>query len=189
MVSDPGYRLVKMAHEAGIAVSPIAGPSAVVAAVSIAGLPSDRFCFEGFLPAKKKARGDALAELAQERRTMVFYESVHRVADTVRDLVLAFGADRRAFLARELTKMHEQCVHATLSQLVDQIDDGTITLKGEFVLVVAGSDSEINSSLDIDRLLLELADQMPAKDVAKIIARATGEKRNDLYQRLLELTR
>jgi len=189
LVSDPGYRLLKLAHEAGIAVSPVAGPSAVVAAISVAGLPSDRFCFEGFLPAKKKARGDALAALAQEPRTMVFYESVHRVADTVHDLASAFGGERCVFLARELTKMHEQCVSATLGQLAEQIDDGTITMKGEFVLVVAGSTDVGTSSLDVDRLLLELADKMPAKDVAKITARVTGERRNVLYQRLLDLTK
>ena len=189
LVSDPGYRLLKLAHEAGIAVSPVAGPSAVVAAISVAGLPSDRFCFEGFLPAKKKARGDALAALAQEPRTMVFYESVHRVADTVHDLASAFGGERCVFLARELTKMHEQCVSATLGQLAEQIDDGTITMKGEFVLVVAGSTDVGTSSLDVDRLLLELADKMPAKDVAKIAARVTGERRNVLYQRLLDLTK
>jgi 16S rRNA (cytidine1402-2'-O)-methyltransferase len=91
LVSDPGYRLVKATHEAGIAVSPIAGASAVVAAISAAGLPSNRFCFEGFLPAKKKARGDALAELVNEPRTMIFYESVHRITDTLGDLVTAFG--------------------------------------------------------------------------------------------------
>lgn len=189
LVSDPGYRLVKAAHEAGIAVSPIAGASAVAAAISIAGLPSNRFCFEGFLPAKKKARGDALAELADERRTMIFYESVHRVTDTLGDLVTAFGASRSAFLGRELTKMHEQCVRGTLSELAEQVDDGTITLKGEFVLVVGGSAGSDASSLDVDRLLLELVGKLPAKDVAKIVSRATGEKRNALYQRLLELTK
>jgi 16S rRNA (cytidine1402-2'-O)-methyltransferase len=189
LISDPGYRLVKAAHEAGIAVSPIAGASAVAAAISAAGLPSNRFCFEGFLPAKKKARGDALAELANEPRTMIFYESVHRVADTLGDLVTAFGASRSVFLGRELTKMHEQCIYATLSELAEQIDDGTITKKGEFVLVVAGSAGKDTSSLDVDRLLVELSDKLPAKDVAKIIASATGEKRNALYQRLLELTK
>jgi 16S rRNA (cytidine1402-2'-O)-methyltransferase len=189
LVSDPGYRLVKMAHEAGIPVSPIAGPSAVAAAISVAGLPSDRFCFEGFLPAKKKARGDALAALAQEPRTMVFYESVHRVADMLRDLVSAFGGERRAFLARELTKMHEQCVSATLGQLADQIDDGAITLKGEFVLVVAGSAGDVSSSLDVDRLLRELSGKLPDKEIARVVATATGEKRNKLYQRLLDLDR
>jgi len=188
LVSDPGYRLVKTAHEAGITVSPIVGPSAVVAAISVAGLPSDRFCFEGFLPAKKKARGDALAALAQEPRTMVFYESVHRVADTVRDLVSAFGGDRRAFLARELTKMHEQCVSATLDQLADHINNGAITLKGEFVLVVAGSAGDESSSLDVDRLLTELSGLLPDKVIAKAVAQATGEKRNALYRRLLELS-
>ena len=189
LVSDPGYRLVKAAHHAGISVSPIAGASAVAAAISVAGLPSNRFCFEGFLPAKKKARVDALASLASEARTMIFYESVHRITDTLGDLATAFGSDRPAFIGRELTKMHEQCVSGTLSELANQLNDGSITAKGEFVLVVAGSATIEASSLDVDRLLLELADKLPGKDVAKIIARATGEKRNALYQRLLELSK
>jgi len=189
LVSDPGYRLVKTAHRAGIAVSPIVGASAVAAAISVAGLPSNRFCFEGFLPAKKKARGDALASLTSEPRTMIFYESVHRIADTLGDLATAFGGDRSAFIGRELTKMHEQCVYGPLSELAEQLDNGTITAKGEFVLVVAGSADIETSSLHIDRLLLGLADKLPGKDVAKIIAHATGEKRNALYQRLLELTK
>ena len=189
LVSDPGYRLVKAAHHAGILVSPIAGASAVAAAISVAGLPSNRFCFEGFLPARKKARIDALASLASEARTMIFYESVHRITDTLDDLATAFGSDRSAFIGRELTKMHEQCVSGTLGELANQLNDGSIKAKGEFVLVVAGSATVETSSLDVDRLLLELADKLPGKDVAKIISRATGEKRNALYQRLLELSK
>jgi 16S rRNA (cytidine1402-2'-O)-methyltransferase len=189
LVSDPGFRLLQAAHQAGVSVTPIPGPSAVTAALSVAGLPTDRFCFEGFLPAKKKARRDVLASLSNERRTMVFYESVHRVADAVGDLVSAFGEDRSAFLGRELTKMHEQCVPGTLGELHDQISDGAITAKGEFVIIVAGSGFAEKPSIDIDRLLVELAAMLPGKEAAKIIARATGEKRNALYQRLLELTK
>ncbi|MDH3428744.1 MAG: 16S rRNA (cytidine(1402)-2'-O)-methyltransferase [Gammaproteobacteria bacterium] len=189
LVSDPGFRLLRAAHRAGVAVSPIPGPSALTAALSVAGLPTDRFCFEGFLPAKKKARRDALASLASERRTMIFFESVHRIADTLGDLVTELGDDRSAFLGRELTKLHEQCIRGTLGDLLEQIGDGTITAKGEFVIVVAGTTHTGKSSINIDRLLVELVELMPGKQVAKVIARATGEKRNALYRRLLELTK
>ncbi len=189
LVSDPGYRLVQAAHRRGIRVSPIPGASAVTAALSVAGLPTDRFCFEGFLPKKEKARGDVLAGLLSESRTMIFYESVHRIEAALEDLVAAFGADRPAFLGRELTKMYEQCVHGSLGELRDQIGDGTITGKGEFVIVIAGSREQATSSLDVDRLLVELSDLLPGKEVAKVLARATGQKRNSLYKRLLELSR
>ena len=175
LISDPGYRLVLAAHLADVRVIPIPGPSAVTAALSAAGLPTDRFCFEGFLPAKKKARADLLESLASEPRTMVFYESVHRIEPALADLVAAFGDDRPAFLGREITKLHEQCVYASLGQILQQTRAGTIPDKGEFVIVVGG--------------LLGLADLLPAKDVAKAVARATGEKRNALYERLLELRR
>ncbi|MDH3337953.1 MAG: 16S rRNA (cytidine(1402)-2'-O)-methyltransferase, partial [Gammaproteobacteria bacterium] len=187
LLSDPGYRVVLAAHRAGIRVSPIPGSSAVTAALSVAGLPTDRFCFEGFLPAKKKARRDVLRGLTNEPRTMVFYESVHRIEDSLSDLVAAFGEERRAFLGRELTKLHEQCIQASLGELLQQSCEGKIPSKGEFVIVVDGAADVGMSSLDIDPLLLELSKLLPGKEVAKLIARATGEKRNVLYQRLLDL--
>ena len=187
LLSDPGYRLVAAAREAGIAVSPIPGPSGVTAALSVAGLPTDRFCFEGFLPAKAKARLDALRGLAHEPRTMVFFESVHRCGDTLAALAEVFGADRPAFLARELTKLHEQCLRAPLGDLAEQFRTGMIPPKGEFVIVVGGSSDTRLTSSAVDRLLIELADKLPPKDVARSVARATGEKRNALYLRLLEL--
>lgn len=187
LVSDPGYRLVQAAHAGGVAVSPIPGPSAVTAALSVAGLPTDRFCFEGFLPAKKAARRNALGTLSRETRTLVFYESVHRIADVLADLCDAFGIERPAFVGRELTKMHEQCVQDTLGSLRDKIADGSIVGKGEFVIVVAGSDAVAESSLEIDRLLRALAAELSAKDAARIAAQATGLKRNDLYKQLLSL--
>ena len=187
LISDPGYRLVSTAHSRSIRVAPIAGASAATAALSAAGLPTDRFCFEGFLPAKQKARKDRLAELSRETRTIVLYESVHRIRASMADLVDKFGPSRKAFLGRELTKMHEQCVQATLSELLRQLDDGTIVAKGEFVIIVTGADEQPSSSLDVDRLLVELSDRLPGKDVAKLVARATGESRNSLYERLLAL--
>ncbi len=187
LVSDPGYKLVRAAHQYGIAVSPIPGASAVTAALSIAGLPTDRFCFEGFLPAKKAARETVLDSLTRETRTLVFFASVHRIAETLGDICEAFGDERPAFVGRELTKMHEQCLRGTLGSLRDSVDDGTIVGKGEFVVVVAGAIDVPDTSLDVDRLLTALASRLSAKDAAKVAAEATGRKRNELYKRLLEI--
>jgi 16S rRNA (cytidine1402-2'-O)-methyltransferase len=189
LVSDPGFRLLRAAHRAGLTVSPIPGPCAATAALSVAGLATDRFCFEGFLPAKNKGRLDALRGLLDESRTMIFYESVHRVAATLTDLVGVFGKERPAFLGRELTKIHEQCLQGTLGELLEQTRAGTITKKGEFVLIVAGAAQSRSSSVDIDRLLIEFSQLLPGKEVAKVLARVTGEKRNALYQRLLDLAK
>ena len=189
LVSDPGFRLVQAAHRECVRVSPIPGASAATAALSVAGLPTDRFAFEGFLPARRNARRERIAGLASETRTMVFYESVHRIQDCLDDMSAAFGAGRVAYLGRELTKMHEQSVNASLGELVAMMRAGEIVQKGEFVLVVSGTSESAPTSIDIDRLLVELGDKLPGKEVAKVIARATGEKRNALYARLLELGR
>ena len=187
LVSDPGYRLVRAAHANGIAVSPIPGPSAVTAALSASGLPTDRFGFEGFPPAKAAARRKWLQARAADGRTLLFFEAVHRIAATLADMVDVFGADREAFLGRELTKLHEQCRRATLGELLDEIGDGTIVSKGEFVIAVHGAEDNAPSSIDADRLLRELAETLPPKKAAAIAARVTGEKRNALYQRLLDI--
>ena len=187
LISDPGFRLVAAAHENAIRVVPVAGPSAVTVALSAAGLPTDRYCFEGFLPAKQKARRDRLAGLGDEMRSMVFYESVHRIRDSLADMVDAFGSERAAFVGRELTKMHEQCIQAPLSELLRRLDEGDIPSKGEFVIIVSGTSEAAESSLEVDVLLVELSAVLAAKDAAKIAARVTGAKRNDLYDRILQL--
>jgi 16S rRNA (cytidine1402-2'-O)-methyltransferase len=187
LISDPGYRLVAAAHEQGIVVSPVPGPSAVIAALSVSGLPTDRFCFEGFPPAKKSARAEWLSRLAKERRTLVFFESVHRIRASLADMAAVFGDDRRAFIARELTKIHEQCIPGTLAGLSAAIDDGTIAEKGEYVVIVAGAEDVEETALDVDTLISELAAVLPGKQAAAIAARVTGGKRNALYQRMLEL--
>jgi 16S rRNA (cytidine1402-2'-O)-methyltransferase len=188
LISDPGFRLVSAAHRAGIDVVAVPGPCAATAALSVAGLPTDRFCFEGFLPAKEKARRDRLAALAAERRTMVFFESVHRVAACVDDLVAEFGAEREGFIGRELTKLHEQAIGSTLGDLARDLAGGRIPNKGEYVIVVAGNRSEAGSSwIDVDRLLTDLAARLPAREAAGIVAGATGQSRNSLYRRLLEI--
>ena len=188
LVSDPGYRLVRDALAAGITVIPVPGASAVMAALTAAGLPTDRFAFEGFLPARHAARIKMLQALAGEPRTMVFFESVHRISECIRDMGSAFGPERRAFVGRELTKLHEQCVAATLGELGNNLDDGSIVKKGEFVIVVAGTGEAPASSIDADRLLIALAPRLPAKEVAAVTAAVTGTKKNAMYARLLELT-
>ncbi|MEQ9560927.1 MAG: 16S rRNA (cytidine(1402)-2'-O)-methyltransferase [Woeseiaceae bacterium] len=136
LISDPGYRLVAAAHKAGITVSPIPGASAAIAALSAAGLPTDRFCFEGFLPGKKSARRERIAAFASESRTVVLYESVHRVAECIADLATVLGSERPAFIGREISKQHEQCVSTTLGELQAMLSDKRIAEKGEFVIVL-----------------------------------------------------
>jgi 16S rRNA (cytidine1402-2'-O)-methyltransferase len=189
LVSDPGYRLVRAAHEEAIPVVPIPGASAVTAALSVAGLPTDRFCFEGFAPPKAAARRKWLEALANESRTIVIYESVHRIDDCLADLVAVFGAEREAFIGRELTKIHEQCVQAPLGSLQHQLAAGDIVGKGEFVIVVAGSTADRGATVDADRLLELLAPLLGARDVARIAAELTGEKKNALYERVIALKR
>ena len=187
LVSDPGFRLVRAAHENRITVVPLPGASAVTAALSVAGLPTDRFCFEGFAPSRKAARRRWLEGLAREQRTIVMYESVHRIGDCLDDLVDIFGAGRKAFIGRELTKMHEQCVQEALGSLAAMVRDGTIVGKGEFVIVIAGAAPTDESTLDTDRLLRLLGEQLSAREAARIVAEVTGAKKNALYDRLLEL--
>jgi 16S rRNA (cytidine1402-2'-O)-methyltransferase len=189
LISDPGYRLVRAARAGNVRVVPIPGASAVTAALSVAGLATDRFCFEGFPPAKRAARRKWLAALAQEQRTLVFYESVHRIADSLADMADAFGPDREAFMGRELTKLHEQCVQASLEELRRRVDSGEIPLKGEIVLAVAGAPDHDAPAIDVDRLLVLLVESLSPRDAARIAAELTGQKKNALYDRIIELKR
>jgi 16S rRNA (cytidine1402-2'-O)-methyltransferase len=188
LVSDPGYRLVKAARSLGMPVVPVPGVSAVTAALSVAGLPTDRFCFEGFAPARPAARRKWFDRLSAEERTMVIFESVHRIGECLADMLTIFGADREAFIGRELTKLHEQCVRGTLGELQQQIDAGDIVGKGEFVIVIAGAPTAVRSyGIDVDRLLTALSSRLSARDAARIVADLTGEKKNALYERIIEL--
>lgn len=189
LISDPGYRLINAAHEAGIVVSPIPGPTAPAAALSVSGLPSDRFAFEGFLPSRRNARREQLAAISNESRTLLFFESVHRVVESIEDMKAAFGAERRAFVGRELSKLHEQCVSANLAELAAMLADGRIPLKGEFVIGVAGAETSaaVTISVAADRLLRELVTAIPGKQAVDIVARITGAGRNEVYQKMLAL--
>jgi len=187
LVSDPGYRLVRAAHNVGITVSPIPGPSAPVAALSASGLPSDRFVFEGFLPTRQGARKRRLEVLRPETRTVLYFESIHRVAETISDMRSVLGDSRQAFIGRELSKLHEQCVPGSLAELAESLADGRIPLKGEFVIGIEGiADMEEDTfAADADRWLGELMPVMPGKQAVDIVARVTGVPRNTVYQQML----
>ncbi len=189
MISDPGYRLLSAAHRAGIRVVPVPGASALVTALSACGLPTDRFAYEGFLPARSAARKTALQSVSGETRTLVFFESVHRIRESVADMVETFGGERPAFIGRELTKLHEQCVSTTLQALARMLEDGSIPLKGEFVVVLAGRERirEDVLQMDTDSLLQILVDALPGKQAVEIAARITGRKRNLLYRQMLAM--
>jgi 16S rRNA (cytidine1402-2'-O)-methyltransferase len=181
LISDPGWRLVNAAQDAGIAVVPIPGPCAAIAALSAAGLPTDHFVFEGFLPRRESARAARLQSLRGEQRTMVVYEAVHRVAETLAALREAFGNDRRAAIARELTKTHEQIATGTLAELVERLGS-SIPLLGEFVIVVAGAAAASPDEADAQRVYALLAAELAPDQALKLAAAVTGVSRNVLYR-------
>ena len=182
LVSDPGYRLVRAAREAGIRVSPLPGPCAFVAALSVAGLPSDRFVFEGFLPAKAGARRERLQRLAAEPRTLAFYESAHRIEETLADMAAVFGRTRRAVLARELTKLFETVLDDTLAGLAGRVAGDPNQRKGEFVVLVqgAGEDADVRIA-EGRRLYAKLGEHLPPSTAAKLAAELSGAPRKALY--------
>lgn len=183
LVSDPGFRLVRAARAAGLEVSPVPGPCAAVAALSVAGLPSDRFVFEGFLPARPAARRERLRALAGETRTLVFYESSHRVADSLQDLAAVLGAGREAVLARELTKRFETVIAAPLGELALRVATDADQRRGEFVLVVGGARGEAaDDQLAAGRRAYELLRaELPPTKAARLAAALTGAPRRALY--------
>jgi 16S rRNA (cytidine1402-2'-O)-methyltransferase len=181
LISDPGWRLVNAAQRAGIVVVPIPGPCAAIAALCVAGLPTDHFVFEGFLPRRDSARAERLDSLRREQRTVVLYEAVHRVADTLAALGSAFGADRRAAIARELTKTHEQIVTGTLSELAALLGS-SIPLLGEFVIVVAGAEAAAPDEAEAQRVYALLAAELAPDKALKLTAAVTGVSRNVLYR-------
>jgi len=180
-VSDPGYRLVAAAAEAGIRVTVLPGPSAVTTALAISGLPSDRFAFEGFPPRRAGERGRRFAELAAEPRTLVFFESPRRVAATVAELAAAFGADRRAAVCRELTKTHEEVLRGTLAELAGQLSEGVL---GEVTLVVAGAPDRGGTAATAEAIA-EVEERvlggLSRKDAISAVAAERGLRKRELY--------
>ncbi len=188
LISDPGFPLVRACREAGVAIMPVPGPSALIAALSVAGLPTDRFRFEGFLPRKGAARRDRLQKLEAEPATLVFYESSHRVAETLGDMVEVLGGGRYAVLARELTKLHETVLSGDLDALLAQVQADDNQRRGEFVLMLAGADVEADDNLaQLDQALGILMEELPLKQAAGLAAKLVGVKKNAAYQRALEL--
>lgn len=189
LISDPGYVLVKAARQRGIVVTPVPGACAMVAALSAAGLPTDRFLFEGFLPAKAVARRKALQVLSRETATLVFYESPRRIQGLMGDVVSVFGGEREVVLARELTKAFETFYSGVASGVLEQLEGDPNAGKGEYVVMVGGAQggADDSASVDADQVLALLLPELPVKKAAKIAAELTGRSRNELYQRALEL--
>jgi 16S rRNA (cytidine1402-2'-O)-methyltransferase len=182
LISDPGFRLVRAVREAGIRVVPLPGPCAAIAALSVAGLPSDRFVFEGFLPAKSSARRARLQALAGEARTLIFYESGHRIVDSLEDMRLAFGDAREAVLARELTKIYETVIDQPLAALAARVIADPDQQRGECVVLVAGAPDDADSALaEGMRVFALLREELPASRAAKLAAAITGAPRKALY--------
>jgi len=188
LLSDPGYHLVSAARAAGLRVVPIPGPCALIAALSAAGLPSDRFVFEGFLPARAAARRARLEELRNEPRTLIFYESPHRIVDCVDDLTGVFGAERPAVIARELTKLFETLHDDSLAGLSAWLRSDVNQQKGEFVILVRGSMLSEQGAQDgeAERVLRILMAELPVKQAAALAAQITGRKKNALYELALQ---
>lgn len=182
-VSDPGYRLVTAAHDAGVPITVAPGPSAVLTALALSGLATDRFCFEGFLPRKAGERGRTLASLASEPRTMIFFEAPHRLADMLAAARDALGADRRAAVCRELTKTYEEVKRGTLAELTEWAGEG---VRGEITVVIAGAPAVIASEEDaVAQVLERVAAGERLKDAAGAVAEATGLRKKVLYDAAL----
>ena len=185
LISDPGYRLVRMAREQGIDVSPIPGPSALTAAVSASGMATDRFCFEGFLPSKRNQRIEKLTELIQEQRTMVFYESSHRIKDALEDLAAIYREDREICVAREMTKKFESFYFGSAVAVREQIAADFNNLKGEFVIVVSGNTDADEAWANACTLVNLLVMELPAKKACRIAADTFTVSKNALYDYVL----
>jgi 16S rRNA (cytidine1402-2'-O)-methyltransferase len=188
LISDPGYRLVTTVRDAGIRVIPVPGCCALITALSASGLASDRFSFEGFLPAKSSARKQVMESLKSDARTLIFYESPRRLLAALEDAVLIFGEQRQACLARELTKLHETIETRALVDLIDWVKADDNQQRGECVLLIEGSQNEATADeQELSRLLKILLTELPVKKAAAIVANITGGSKNEAYQLALKL--
>ncbi len=188
LISDPGYFLVKLAREQGVRVVPIPGVSAVVTALSVSGLPSDRFVFEGFLPAKQGAKTKRLDAFLYESRTVIFYESPHRILDTLEVMSEVYGAERYLVVARELTKTFETIKGGSIGRVREWAESDANQQKGEFVLLLEGAvDAPEVSTTEQDKMLTLLMVEMPIKKACKIVSELVGGNKKELYQRALEI--
>jgi 16S rRNA (cytidine1402-2'-O)-methyltransferase len=189
LISDPGFNLIRLARRRGVPVVPIPGPCALVSALSVAGLPTDRFVFEGFLPSRRTARRARLEELREETRTLVLYESSHRIVECLNDLRDVLGEQRKAVLARELTKQFETVKDGTLDELCDLVAADPNQRKGEFVVLIQGLAEPRRHELtaEAEKILSVLLAELPIKTAAKLAAQITGVNKRLLYDKALEL--
>ena len=190
LISDPGYRMVKELSTQGFQIIPIPGASAIITALSIAGLPTERFSFEGFLPSKPSARKACLEQNKQEPRTQVYYESSHRIQASIEDFYTVFGAEREIVLARELTKLYEDIFRGTLAELCEWIGANPMRKKGEFVLMLHGFVTQKKADeycFSSETLLSTLLGELSVKQAASLTAKLTGESKNHLYKQALQL--
>jgi len=186
LINDPGYKLVTAAHDNSIQVIPIPGPSAAITALSASGLPTSKFIFEGYLPAKAEARKKCLQELTSESRTLIFYEAPHRILELIQNMHEIFGSGRRVTIARELTKQFEQIVRDTLAVINAKLESGEIKIKGEFVVIVEGIRESPISDIEALRINRILSEKLSPKDAAGLTAKIIGKKKNEVYQLVLE---
>ncbi|WP_158781302.1 16S rRNA (cytidine(1402)-2'-O)-methyltransferase [Pantoea sp. BAV 3049] len=187
LINDPGYHLVRLCREAGINVVPLPGACAAITALSAAGLPSDRFCYEGFLPAKSKGRCDTLRTLEQEPRTLIFYESTHRLLESLQDMVTVWGPERYVVLAREITKTWESIYGAPVGELLAWVQEDENRRKGEMVLIVEGFHAEEDAlPPEALRTLALLQKELPLKKAAQLTAEIHSVKKNALYKYALD---
>lgn len=186
LISDPGFKLVRELRKQGFRISPVPGPSAIISALSVAGLATDSFSFWGFLPAKSSGRKQAFNDLSQNRETLVFYESSHRILESLKDLYEILG-DRELVIARELTKTFETVLSGMASSLIEKVAEDLDQQKGEFVVMVAGADDK-PAAMDLatEKLMLALLEELPPNKAAKIAAQVSGLKKKILYQWALE---
>jgi 16S rRNA (cytidine1402-2'-O)-methyltransferase len=188
LISDPGFIVARAVRDAGYKVVPVPGCSAVIAALCASGVPTDRFIFEGFLPAKRSGRQQQLSQFVSETRTVIFYESTHRILDSLQDMIEVFGGNRHVVLARELTKTFETIHGDSLDNLLVWITADANQQKGEFVVLVQGVEPVISEGPSVEtlRILDLLIEELPLKQAAALAAKITGEKKNALYQIALD---
>jgi len=189
LISDPGYHLVKHARQQGIAVIPIPGACALVAALSVSGLPTDHFSFEGFLPPKQAARRSRLEQLKEQSCTLVMYESSHRIKACIADMVSIFGAEREAVLARELTKIYETIIAGTLVDIADSLEQDTNQTRGEFVVMIKGLSKSASAGVteEVRMLLQLLLKELPLKTAALVVSKYFNLSKNEVYQTALAI--
>ena len=187
LISDPGYPLVKAVRQAGVNVVPIPGPCAVISALSVSGLPTDKFVFEGFLPGKPAGRRARFEELLYEHRTIIFYESPHRILACLEDLETVMGTQREVVIARELTKTFETVRSGSVAEIREWVEQDQNQQRGEIVLLVAGAPVLKESNPDLERILTLLMEELPLKQAAGLTAQICGAKRNEVYQQALKI--